>query len=382
MLKIAFVIRNDGLTKGGGDIDQARQFSSLIADPGRVATSVIRFIHLNVADFDLIVLFNIDMPFENYLVARQCVARRIPYVIYTLHPKASHVEDFLRNGTIRTQYLAAGVAGYSLLNYETIACIVRLARTKRWRQLLSYRPAAHSARYVLQHAMRVLVSCTGEAEYIRRDFATDARFEVLRHLVDESGLAQSPEPFPRNAEGYVLCAGRIEPRKNQMAVVEVAKACPGHRFLFLGKKNMNHGQYVRNFETAVSAHANVEWRDHLPLPTLQNLISSARAYINLSWFEVFSLIDMMALTSQTPSILSTGSYLYDQLQSCGEVSGVEFVDPGDIAAAKSRLISLPRQAAIARGFVMNESWTESAIRQKWGEIECLVKTGSLHAASP
>ncbi len=73
MMKIAFVIRNDASTKGGGDIDQAKQFSALIAATGRIETTVVRFAQLNIAEFDLIVLFNIDMPFENYLVARDCV---------------------------------------------------------------------------------------------------------------------------------------------------------------------------------------------------------------------------------------------------------------------------------------------------------------------
>jgi glycosyltransferase involved in cell wall biosynthesis len=367
MMKIAFVIRNDASTKGGGDIDQAKQFSALIAATGRIETTVVRFAQLNIAEFDLIVLFNIDMPFENYLVARDCVRMKIPYVIYTLHPKAGHVEDFLRHGTIGAQQLAARAAGYSLVSYETIACVVRLVRSEQRRKLLSYRTAAYSARYVLQNAARVLVSCQDEAEYIRRDFATDAHFETLPHLVDETGLISSAERSARTVESYVLCAGRIEPRKNQMAVVEVAKSCPQLRFLFLGKKNMNHGNYIRNFEAAVDASDNMEWRDQVPLLELQKMIGTACAYVNLSWFEVFSLIDLMALTSRTPSILSTGSYLYDQTRANGAISGVEFVNPNDIVTARKKLTSLPTQVAAHKEF-LDKSWSEAAIRKKWAKI--------------
>jgi len=148
----------------------------------------------------------------------------------------------------------------------------------------------------------------------------------------------------------------------------------------VGKKNMNHGRYVRNFEKAVAANANMEWRDQVTLVTLQHLISTARAYINLSWFEVFSLIDLMALTSGTPSVLSTGSYLYDEINSRGAFEGVEFVNPADIAAASKTLTSLPRQAAIARSVIMDETWTEPAIRSKWFEIESLARREKHHAA--
>jgi glycosyltransferase involved in cell wall biosynthesis len=372
MMKIAFVIRNDALTKGGGDIDQAKQFSALIAAPGRIATTVVRFAQLNVAEFDLIVLFNIDMPFENYLVARDCVRKKIPYVIYTLHPKAGHVEEFLRHGTIGAQQLAARASGYSLVNYETIACVVRLARSEHRSKLLSYRSAAYSARYVLRNASRVLVSCEDEAKYIRRDFSTDACFETLPHLLDETGIVNSVNHSRRTVENYVLCAGRIEPRKNQLAVVEIAKSYPHLRFLFLGKKNMNHSHYIRTFERAVDAADNMEWRDQVPLLDLQRIIGTACAYINLSWFEVFSLIDLMALTSRTPSVLSTGSYLYDQTRSTGPITGVEFADPNDIVTAGKRLASLPTQVVGGNAF-MDKSWTETAIRKKWTKILSAVK---------
>lgn len=371
MLRIAFVIRNDGLTKSGGDTDLAKQFSALIADEGSISTSVVLFMDLNIVKFDLVVLFNIDMPFENFIVARDCVRLRIPYVIYTLHPKAKQVDDFLRCGTIGTQHLAASIAGYSVIRYETIACIVRLIKTKRWQQLLSYRTGGYAARYVLRNAARVLVSCTGEEEYIRRDFAEDARFDIIPHIVDEGELTNptnGSRVSARNARGNVLCAGRIEPRKNQMAVVEIAKENPDFRFLFLGKKNWNHPTYMRRFEAAVSKHDNIEWRDYVPLLELQNLIAGARAYINLSWYEVFSLIDLMALTAQTPSILGTGSYLYDQVRLGGEVQGVEFVEPNDVTTAGRYLRSLPTQAVIPRSVVMDESSTDDAIRQKWLKI--------------
>lgn len=367
MLKVGFVIRNDGLTKGGGDIDQAKQFGRLITRPGELETAVVRYADLNVADFDLIVFFNIDMPFESYLVAKECVQRNIPYVIYTLHPKIEFVEEFLRYGTHGAQQLAARAVGYSLGNYETVAAIARLLRNRRWKPLTAYRSSGYSARYVLRNAERVLVSCEDEADQVRRDFPAEARFDVLRHLVDEKGLAPSGDMAPRKRESFVLCAARIEPRKNQMSVVEAAKACPEIEFLFVGEKNFNHGQYIAEFEAAIATHGNMRWRDRVPLAELQRLITEARAYINLSWFEVFSLIDMMAMTSQTPSIISAGSYLYNQIHRAG-VAGVEFVDPRDSVAAAEKLRKLPAWADIPRNVVMDESWTEAAIRRKWSEI--------------
>jgi glycosyltransferase involved in cell wall biosynthesis len=380
MLRIAFVIRSDGLIKSGGDTDLAKQFSALITDQINITASVVLYRDLNIAHFDLIVLFNIDMPFENFIVARECMRQKIPYVIYPLHPKARHIDDFLRYGTIGAQYLAASIAGYSVIRYETIACVVRLIKTKQWQKLLSYRTGGYAARYVLRNAARVLVSCTGEEEYIRRDFAANARFDVIPHIVAEKGLANSTDRASgstRNAGGTVLCAGRIEPRKNQMAVVEIAKANPDICFLFLGKKNWNHKKYIRRFEIAVASYENIKWRDHVSLSELQHLITSARAYISLSWFEVSSLIDLMALASQTPSILSTGSYLYDQIL-CGEdVRGVKFVEPNDITTAGKCLRSLPTQAIIPRGVIMDESWGENSIRQKWIEIVNTVSNGCI-----
>ncbi len=112
---------------------------------------------------------------------------------------------------------------------------------------------------------------------------------------------------------------------------------------------------------------NMEWRDQVPLLELQKMIGTACAYVNLSWFEVFSLIDLMALTSRTPSILSTGSYLYDQTRANGAISGVEFVNPNDIVTARKKLTSLPTQVAAHKEF-LDKSWSEAAIRKKWAKI--------------
>ena len=365
MPNVVFIIRNDAYTKGGGDIDLAKQYAALIENSDSIITSIARFSEFDLAFCDLVVLFNIDMPFENYRVAQECERRKIPYVIYTLHPKAGHVEDFLRHGTIRAQYIAAFFSGFSLLSYETIACVVRLIKSGRWRMLLSYRTARYSARYVLSHAAKVLVSCTSEADYIRGDFGVDARFEVIPHLVSQAQLKNNevqPQHMPKQ---YILCAGRIEPRKNQMTVVEIAKSCPDLTFLFLGKKNLNHRHYVQNFEKAVAEASNIIWRDQVPLSELHRLIGSAKAYINLSWFEVFSLIDLMSLTTKTPSILSTGSYLYDQVRSAKGVSGVDFVDPNDANAARIKLMSLSPEANVPQELFMDEGWAESAIKTKW-----------------
>jgi hypothetical protein len=88
----------------------------------------------------------------------------------------------------------------------------------------------------------------------------------------------------------------------------------------------------------------------------------------------------MALTAQTPSILSTGSYLYDGIQPNGAIAGVEFVDPNDIAAAGARLLSLPTQAVIPRSSVVDDSWAEAAIRKKWIETVNDVIDERPHAA--
>ncbi len=379
-MKVVLVIRNDALTKSAGDVDLAKQYGKLLANACNAQADVLRYMDVDVALYDLVVLFNIDMPMESYDLAKVCMVERVPYVVYTLHPKAECVNAFLRFGTRGAQWLAATAAGYDLIRYENIAYFVRMARRRLWNRLFRGRGTLGAAQFVLYNALRVLVSCESERRAVVCDFRVDAiRVIVVPHIISVHVASYDDGTASLQRSTFVLCAGRIEPRKNQIAVLEIARAHPELQFLVVGRVNRNHKAYVRAFRRRIDKLPNVEWRDHVPVQELVALMKQARAYISLSWFEVFSLIDLMANALGVPSVLSTGSYLFDELDDKPEIAGLRFVDARDRSGAAAALVSLPKTASVVRHLSGHEELA-SAAALAWRRVLQIVQEETVRHA--
>lgn len=280
---------------------------------------------------DYIVLFNLDQPFESYCVAQKCLAKSVPFAIYTLHHKREWTERFLKHGTSGLQRFAALALGGSALRYETVVGGVRQLRHSSLSQALSLRTAGQMMRFLLSNADAVVVSCQAEAACIESDLKIQ-----LRKVVAIPHLWSAINALPDSDGGGdyatdILCAGRVEPRKNQLGLARFVKSSTDRSVLFIGKKNTRHAAYISEFEEVVSSCSRITWLDHVAKEDLRCYLASCRMYINVSWFEVFSLVDLLALREGARSVFSKGSYLFDELGASGGDRGVSFMAPSDLS---------------------------------------------------
>lgn len=360
MTRIAFVIRDNHKVKPGGDVDLAKKFAALLA--GDFEVTVVTFAELEPRLFSCVVLFNLDDPFPNYLAARKCRAANVPFVIYALHHKKGAIESFLRRGSRGLQRCLAILAGGDALNYEMLAGMLRTILDGRAGQLWRYRSSRRMTRYLLAHAACTLVSCSEEKDFIAADFGV-AHFAhaVVPHQLPAVTAGYAPAP-----DHFILCAGRIEPRKNQLRLAALVAQHPEVRIVFVGKKNEKHTGYIQAFDQFCRQHPNLTWRQQVSLPDLLDLIRTARIYVNMSWFEVFSLIDLMALQIGTPALLSTGGYLADMPVMRANPS-LTFENPADDAAIEQALTRL-WQSPVEAQVHFDPSWSEQSIRATWSRV--------------
>ncbi|MHB1701294.1 MAG: glycosyltransferase [Acidobacteriaceae bacterium] len=340
--KIIFVIRQDAGTKPGGDADLAQAYARLLQQAGFPA-SVAASNSVQPQESDYLVLFNLDQPFEAYCIAQKCVKKRVPFAIYTLHHKREWTEKFLKNGTSGPQRMVALALGGSAIHYETVVGLLRRLRHSSPSQILSLRSAGQMMNYLLSRADAVVVSCQAEAACIESDLkAKLRRVAVIPHCwqaVDAPANASS-------ATGYatdILCAGRVEPRKNQLSLARYIQSSTDRSLLFIGKKNTRHAAYISEFEEVVSSCPRITWLDHVTKEDLRRYLVACRTYINVSWFEVFSLVDLIALSAGGRCIFSKGSYLFDELGASSDDSDISFVDPSNLSELSSLLASSPKR---------------------------------------
>ncbi len=139
-------------------------------------------------------------------------------------------------------------------------------------------------RELLSLADIVLPNSAAEAEQLVRWFGVPRdRIRVIPNGVDPSWLDRERTSSPGDRD-LMLCVGRIEPRKNQLAVIQAANAL-GVPLVIVGGEHPVYADYAETCRQL--AGPNVRFAGPLTHrgPALARLFWRARAVVLASWFE-------------------------------------------------------------------------------------------------
>lgn len=238
-----------------------------------------------------------------------------------------------------------------------------LARTAACARFLLRRTAPQwpTWRRRLYHAVDVLLpNSQAEAAQLQSQFGVpSARMQMAPNAASELFSAADPAPFADlvGGPGFALCAGRIEPRKNQLQLIRALHGS-GARLVVIGDPLAAHADYFAACRSAADQHVRF-------LPRLEHhdsLLASAYAACGClaqpSWFETPGLAALEAGLSGAPLVVSpfgcTREYFGDFAQ---------YVHPGrprEIRAAVLTALQRPRCAALADRVRTNFTWPAAA----------------------
>jgi glycosyltransferase involved in cell wall biosynthesis len=210
------------------------------------------------------------------------------------------------------------------------------------------------ARYILETVKVVLPNSRVENEEIERRFRVARPSVVVPNAADSSTFSPAPESSSGARRG-VLCVGRIEPRKNQLALIR-ALAGTETRLRLVAPPIDSHQPYRR--QCIEEAGDNVEflpWRDQRDLC---ELFRESLVHACVSWYETPGLVNLEAALCEC-AIVSTvkGSvreYLLDDVHYC---------EPGDVASireAVERALSSGPTPGLAERVRTEYSWEAAA----------------------
>jgi glycosyltransferase involved in cell wall biosynthesis len=199
----------------------------------------------------------------------------------------------------------------------------------RWGRVGLRRRAAE----VLEQADLVLLAHEREAELLHSELAVDVADHsavvpvAIPEPPDSADEAEADEAA--EAGSFVLCAGRVEPLKNPVAVARAARSL-GLPVRFAGAgPGLRHRGYARGL---------VGGGDHLgPLawPVLQQLMARARVHALASWTEVVGRVTLEAALAGAAVVLSDVGHAPEMLGRDSE--GVFLFEPGDDAGLERAL---------------------------------------------
>jgi glycosyltransferase involved in cell wall biosynthesis len=298
-MKVQFIVRSDHVAKFGGDRLQVERYADELAVLG-VRVTVVPYAPSLPLDADAVThIVNIDRPYDFLSAVRQSPG---PFVVSPIHHELGRVRAMRHAeplGGVRTvagwlpesarELLAYGVRSYrggSRTGLAREALCAASAMPRVW---------ARVGR-ALDRASAVAVLAQGEAEVLMRDTGWAGRNIVLvPNGRPALPVNKSPHSWSER-DRRILVVGRIEPRKRQLEIAQVA-AKVGASVVFLGPLSPSSPGYASDFLSVVNSAPSLEWAGEEPHEQVLSRMAGHRVLLNLSWVEVQSLVDLEAASS-------------------------------------------------------------------------------------
>lgn len=211
---------------------------------------------------------------------------------------------------------------------------------------------------LLQCADAVLPNSEAEARQLRACFRVDPeKITVVPNGVDPTWL--SPPPRPWSERDGILCVGRIEPRKNQLALVRALQGT-GLRLTLAGRVVPGEEGYF--LECMRIGRGYVTYVGHLPhrSPQLARLYWSARVVVLPSWFETPGLAALEGAVA--------GANVVVPVYGCAREyfgSQAYYVHPRDVHGIRRAVVAAhrtPAPASLAELVRLRYSWSSIALQ--------------------
>jgi glycosyltransferase involved in cell wall biosynthesis len=171
---------------------------------------------------------------------------------------------------------------------------------------------------------------------------------------------------PRNADGYLLFVGTIEPRKNVGGLLSayaalLARRADAPRLVIAGRADLGAGTLLAAINQPPLA-GHVDYRGYVPTEEREALFKGAQAFVLPSFDEGFGIPALEAMSAGVPVVVSNRGALPEVVGDAGLL-----IDPDDaesLTAALDRLIGDAdlREVCALRGLdrAREFTWTRTA----------------------
>lgn len=311
--------QENSIKKPGGDYYLIKEYSKILTE----LNYEVKIIYGIIDKVDkvkpvLIIIFNLDLLFDTYQNANFAVRSNIPYMIYTLyHPKVG-VQRYLKTSTIGIKFFLALSVNFHPIRYEVLKSIFK---HKKLAYIVFIFRINTMYTFIEKTVNKILVSNEQELIVLKDELNYSInKFHILPHILNIPYIKTNEKDSK-----LIICAGRIEARKNQLKVFDLINSFKDYKFVFIGQSNPNEVKYFNTFLKKVDQYKNVEYINRLNLDEFNHYISKAYMLISMSWFEVVSLIELTAYNYNCKMVVSNYSYLNEYIEI--EEKDILFLNP-------------------------------------------------------
>jgi len=327
-MRILIIARETLYSGPGGDTVQVENTAKFLRKLNVFVDIKLDGDEIKYADYDIVHLFNIIRPAGIYKHAGIC---KKPFVISTIYVDYSELEK--KNRGVFFTLLNLFFGKYSVEYIKVIA------------RHLNGSEKLNSSKYLLLGQKRSIIELLEKASYLLpnskneynrllKDFGVSQKYNVIPNAFDTS-IFNENKIQPRIKREGILCVGRIEHIKNQLALIKAINQT-NLTLTIIGKPAPNQLKYYKKCKEA--ANENILFIEHVNQAELVGYYASARVHVLPSWFETTGLSTLEAGAMGCQLVITgkgdTKDYFKDEVFYC---------DPDDVNSIKNAVVEANEQ---------------------------------------
>lgn len=380
-MKILYQSRIDLYDPKGGDTIQMEKTKNAVEkiDPSIKIDIVTDLKAKNINDYDLVHLFNLDWVCETYLQALWAKQHGKKIVLSAIH----HSEDEVKLYESKYKFDIRRIYNLVFTSqplrdewkniYRSIFNIKKLYPTII--QILG--GIRNLQRDILTLSDAVLVQTEKEAEDIEKDFGFKVEnwhkivngvdVDVFKNADNSKFIDLVKQKSGVNLDGkkIILNVGRIEPRKNQLSLIQAFKNLKKRHYLddyylvFIGAFSKYSPEYKLRFNWNLkSKKSQIIYLGPQPHNYVASAMSHPGIYVHPSWFETTGLVALEALVSGMKVVISgdrAKEYLGELADYCNP-DNIRSIEYAILEAVKRQSPSQQQVEDISKSY----NWDETA----------------------
>jgi len=254
-MKILFCVRYDFYTKPGGDTVQTNAYIEELNKLNCITHVTTKFEDFEL-NYDIFHLINLDRPLETHIQIKYILENRTnaKIVISTIHHDMNQVisiNKLLQNDITKLLYKLVPNINF----IELLKNVIRVNRApisflnKAKYIFIQRKKFVNQQRFILENVNKILLLSDFELGLISRDL--NIKIPKNKCKVIPNGInTKLFDNIDFTHKNGILCVARIEPRKNQMKLLDIAGELP-FNITFIGKVNYNNCDYYNKFISKV-----------------------------------------------------------------------------------------------------------------------------------
>jgi len=350
-MRVLWLVRENLTRHPGGDTVQILQTAEALRRRG--ITVDLAHDRDDLAGYDLVHLFHLDRLWENVGHAQRIRQAGLPAVLGTIYWPS---DEFDRGGRAGFQgWLARTLGSRTYQDLRLFHRYLMYCRERRmWpRQLLASLSFRRRVLELLDAVAVLLPNSRAEQQQIEACFGIARPAVIVPNAVDATLFGPPTGALPTRRG--VLCVGRIEPRKNQFALIAALRGS-GIPLTLVGQAGRFSGSYARRCQRA--ADANVQFVDAQPPAELRRFYHAAAVHACVSWYETPGLASLEAALCGCALVVTPGGCTREYF---GDDAGyAQPQDPASIRAALEQALQRGPSAQLAQRVAREYTWDAAA----------------------